>query len=275
MAIDTLRKGMMTLRSRLKNVLADNYARLFARPSLAQFNKALVYLGARGLGIYNLQSDQLSGEEPFLESLKKQPPRVVFDVGANEGNYVVSVRRHFPDAQIFAFEPHPRTFGRLAERCSGKADCFNLACDRANGEFELFDLAGEAGTQLASLSREALAPLGRDIEAFRIQATTLDDFCAERGIERIDLLKIDTEGNERRVLEGAGRLLSQRRIEHIQFEFNEMNVASRSFLKDFIQLLPNHRLFRLLPHGLLPLENYSPFFGEVFGYQNVVALPRH
>ncbi|MFZ5443820.1 MAG: FkbM family methyltransferase [Myxococcota bacterium] len=264
----------MTLRSRLKNVLADNYARLFARPSLAQLNKALVYLGSRGLGIYNLHSDQLSGEESFLASLRREPPQVVFDVGANEGSYIQSVRRHFPRAQIYAFEPHPRTFRRLSQRFGDTASCYNLACDKEAGEFDLFDLAGEEGTQLASLSRDALVPLGREIDAFKVRTTTLDDFCANHGLRRIDLLKIDTEGNERRVLEGAARLLSELRIERIQFEFNEMNVASRSFLKDFIHLLPNHRLFRLLPHGLLPLDHYSPFFNEVFGYQNIVALPR-
>ncbi len=258
--------------SRLKNIIADSYARAFARPSFARLNKALVYLGARGLGVYNLSSSALSGEDYLLHRLAATPPATVFDIGANEGDYVESVHKAFPSATIYAFEPHPRTFVRLQERTGSTAKCFNLACDKEIGSFELHDLAGEKGTQLASLSREALLPLGRPIESFLIKSITLDEFCAQNKIDRIDLLKIDTEGNERRVLEGAARLLSEGRIDCIQFEFNEMNVASRSFMMDFIKLLPRHRLYRLLPNGLLPIQKYSPFFGEMFGYQNIVAF---
>ena len=258
----------------LQTFLADGYARLFARPSLVRLNKALVYFGSRGLGIYNLTSSKLSGEDHFLRSLRASPPAVIFDVGANEGDYVEAAHREFPAAQIYAFEPHPRTFKRLEIRSRSSAKCFNLACDAAKGRFDLYDLAGEQGTQLASLTRQALEPLGRPIESFSIDAISLDEFCETQSIHRIDLLKIDTEGNERRVLEGACSLLSKRAIRCIQFEFNEMNVASRSFMKDFIGMLPNHTLHRLLPNGLLPLANYSPFFGEVFGYQNIVALAK-
>lgn len=262
----------MSASPRLKNFIADAYARAFGRAWLSSFNKALVYLGSRGLGVFNLSSSQLSGEDYFLRTLVETPPSVVFDIGANEGDYTEAVRHEFPGAVIYAFEPHPRTFERLKARCGSNANLFNLACDSVPGRLELYDLAGEKGTQLASTSREALAPLGRDVESFSIEATSLDAFCQERGILRIDLLKIDTEGNERRVLEGARRLLAANAISRIQFEFNEMNVASRSFMKDFIALLPRHKLYRLLPNGLLPLAKYSPFFGEVFGYQNIVAL---
>jgi len=57
----------------------------------------------------------------------------------------------------------------------------------------------------------------------------------------------------------------------VQFEFNAMNLESRTFFRDLVALLPNYRLHRLLPDGwaLLP---YTPLTCELFAYQNIVAV---
>jgi FkbM family methyltransferase len=260
--------------SDLRSILTDAFARAFARPSLARLNKALMYLGARGLGLYNLSSERLSGERFFLEHVVPRGVRTVFDVGANEGDYVSTLSELHPTAHIFAFEPHPRTFERLKKRHgSGPAKLFNLAVSDTRGSLKLFDLADTAGSQLASLSADALEPLKRPVTSWSVQATTLDQFCEENCVETIDLLKIDTEGFELSILRGAQRLLDARRIAYIQFEFNEMSAATHSHMRDFKQLLKHHRLFRLLPAGMLPLTDESPFYSELYGYQNVVALP--
>ncbi len=95
--------------------------------------------------------------------------------------------------------------------------------------------------------------------------------CQRKKIKEVKFLKIDTEGNELNVLLGAAQLLKEKRIETIQFEFNEMNTVSRVFFRDFQELLPDHAFYRLLPAGLLPLEKNSPMTNEIFGYQNIIA----
>ena len=95
--------------------------------------------------------------------------------------------------------------------------------------------------------------------------------CKRKKIKEVKFLKIDTEGNELNVLLGAKRLLKENRIETIQFEFNEMNVMSRVFFRDFLELMPDHTFYRLLPAGLLPIGKYSPLTNEIFAYQNVIA----
>ena len=91
-------------------------------------------------------------------------------------------------------------------------------------------------------------------------------------IDIIDFLKVDTEGHELAVLQGASSLIEDGRIGCIHFEFNEMNIVSRVFFLDFRELLHNYKLYRLLPNGLLPLGD-SPLETELFAYQNIVALP--
>jgi FkbM family methyltransferase len=72
---------------------------------------------------------------------------------------------------------------------------------------------------------------------FQAHLTTLDAFCAERGIEAIDYLKIDVEGAEYRVLKGARALLEADRIACIQFEYGAFSVQTRFLLKDYFDLL--------------------------------------
>ncbi len=63
-------------------------------------------------------------------------------------------------------------------------------------------------------------------------------------------------------------------IDVIQFEFNEMNVISRVFMKDFFELLPNYRIYRLLGDGVIEFEVYDPTFMEVFAFQNIACVRR-
>jgi hypothetical protein len=101
----------------------------------------------------------------------------------------------------------------------------------------------------------------------------LDDVAANEGVEYIDFLKIDTEGHELAVLSGGSRLLREKRIGHIQFEFNALHVFSRAFFRDFRNILSDYELYRLLPKGLLPLDT-SITSTEIFGFQNILAVPK-
>jgi hypothetical protein len=87
-------------------------------------------------------------------------------------------------------------------------------------------------------------------------------------------MKIDTEGHEYAVLQGSQELLQRGAFRLIQFEFNQMNVMSRVFLKDFYDLLgEGYVFFRLSEHELIPLEGYNTR-NEIFIFQNIIAVWR-
>jgi hypothetical protein len=109
----------------------------------------------------------------------------------------------------------------------------------------------------------------------KVRVVSLDEFVSQYPIDKIVLLKIDTEGHEFEVLKGAKKLLKSGKIEMIQLEFNEMNVISRVFFKDIWDLMPNYDFYRMLPDGLVRIESYSPIFCEIFAYQNIIAKLRH
>jgi hypothetical protein len=104
--------------------------------------------------------------------------------------------------------------------------------------------------------------------------TTVDRFCKEKGLAAIDLLKIDTEGCELQVLKGASEMLSGGRVKVIQFEFGECNVFSRVFLRDFYEVLPGFRMYRLDSNGLIPLPSYEST-NEIFRFQNIIAISKN
>jgi FkbM family methyltransferase len=198
---------------------------------------------------------------------------IVLDVGAHRGSYALEVGRLAPSAAVFAFEPQPRTYAALAERvaCSG-IEPLNLALGESEGSATLYDFAGDGGSTQASLSADAVALFGSEPVAHSVTCTTVDAFCASRGIERVALLKVDTEGFDLSVLRGARRMLSERRIERIQFEFISANIVTGVRLRDFYEQLTGYRMHRMCLNGTLMPLPYSVKHGEIYVNQNLVAL---
>jgi FkbM family methyltransferase len=264
----------------IRSVLLDIYAFLFSRTYFSKLNNWLFDASIRGLGVLNYKNQVVSGEHHFLKKYLSscQNPTVV-DVGANEGQYSADVWAVNGDAHVFAFEPHPGTYSRLLSHASRmgieRMTAINAACGSASGQLVLYDYAGSGGTSHASLHAGVIEELHKGAsDQHVVEVIDLDTFAAKHGISLIHLLKIDAEGHELEVLKGAANLLRENRIRAIQLEFNEMNVVSRVFFKDFCDLLPNYRFYRMIRDGLVALDPYSALRCELFAFQNVVALPR-
>jgi FkbM family methyltransferase len=126
---------------------------------------------------------------------------VIFDVGANFGYYSVMLASALGGAcEVHAFEPAAVTFERLSRHVALNG----LACIHAH-QIGLSDSPGLASLQPRSGNSGAtfLVPGGQ------IQVSTLDRFVEERGLQRLDFMKIDVEGFEERVLRGGARTLER------------------------------------------------------------------
>lgn len=129
------------------------------------------------------------------------PGKLFVDIGANVGTYSLWVARTAaPNTRVVAFEPHPRTFAKLAFNLAANAAenvvAKNLAIAGEAGSMQLFsDGGGNIGH--ASLLKEGAGTV-RSTET--VQVAPLSLVLGDLGIERIDLLKIDVEGFEDRAL---------------------------------------------------------------------------
>lgn len=232
------------------------------------------------IGIGFRTGDPLQAEEWFIESVltdifcdSKAP--VFFDIGANVGEYSSRLASNLSHSRIYSFEPNPMTFQALKENLFGfkNVEIFNSALSDKEESMLLFSYNLNQTSGHASLDKRVFSELYHrdDLVEFQVRSVTLDEFSKEQDLHRIDFIKIDTEGHELEVLRGGLRLLEEKRISIIQFEFNEMNIIKRVFLKDFFDLLSGYEFFRLSEGELVNISEYKSDF-EIFWYQDIIAV---
>jgi FkbM family methyltransferase len=244
----------------------------------------LVLLGYRSVGILNYETPALTGENHLigkvLPKLIRDEGAVILDVGANRGEISIALRRAFPHARVVAFEPNPLTYESLVENVRGLGiECIHAGLGSAEGTGVLHCYRGNQTSGHASMYRDMFTLYegygvdgAGDLTTFEFPIRTLDETCASLGMAgEIAFLKIDVEGHELQVLKGARELLAARRVALIQFEFNECNVLSRSYMRDFYDMLGGFSFFRLAPDRLVPLGSYGARL-EIFQFQNILAV---
>lgn len=230
----------------------------------------------RGIGLPN--DFDKNGELFFLKNilpglLTDKTELIFFDVGQNKGDYTQALLKLFPDAVIHGFEPNHFLSATLNDRFKNnpKVMLNNFGFGTKKETLSLFTPKDNISTGHGSIFKSVLSDLHQysELEEIEISLDTIFSYCKEQGITHIDFLKIDVEGNELSVLKGAKDLMNN--IGVIQFEFNEMNIVSRTFLKDFYELMPDFKFYRLLPKGLLPMGKYSSKY-ETFIIHNIIAI---
>jgi FkbM family methyltransferase len=151
---------------------------------------------------------------------------LVFDVGANEGQTARVVLGQFADARVWSFEPQPKAFEALVGQISDpRFSAFQLALGSSRGVATLYDYSdGPGGSTIGSLVPDARYATqgGFSATTLEVECETLDAFCQAHGVDRIDLLKIDTEGYDLEVLRGAAGLLAAGAVRAVLVEFNDL-----------------------------------------------------
>lgn len=256
---------------RLKRAASDatHGKRRWQRFWHAAHEQSLLGLNYGRGGVHN------SGEQFALTYAHEQAPdaRVMIDVGANIGDWSLAARGLWPNAAIHAFEPSAGSYRRLLQATENRGiKCVLAACGETEGKATLYAVPGLS--ELSSLHERDLSAHHMEMtETETVRVTRIDKYCAEKGLGRIDYLKVDAEGHDIAVLRGASGLIESGTVQFIQFEFGGCNIDSRTFLRDFIRLLePRYRISRMLSDGL-QLVDYSEH-DEIFITSNFLAERR-
>jgi FkbM family methyltransferase len=144
-------------------------------------------------------------EPPLIRLLQSQKTSgwTCFDVGANIGAITLALAKlTAPDGKVYAFEPGPPNLRRLRDNLnlnpelSKRVEMIPAGVGRTPGELYWAEEKGNPGNALLGKSG-----------THEIRVITLDDFAGERAITKLDFMKIDVEGMELEVMQGAAKTL--------------------------------------------------------------------
>ena len=197
----------------------------------------------------------LQGYEPEMIPVfmqLAQRARIVFDVGAYIGYYTVLSALMNPSARVYAFEPIPEVHERLRRNvhlnCLQNVTCERLAVGRQDGQTTLF----RSDTSMpcsASFSKEFALAHARSVQAIEVSTITLDAYTEVHDLDRVDIVKVDTESTEPDVLLGMRRLLQQSRP-HIFCEVLSSQQRCSGLQETLAPL--GYSYYLLTDHGAVP-----------------------
>ena len=199
------------------------------------------------------------------------PTAVIIDVGANRGAFVSVCRTAGARGPIFAFEPQPELAAQIAV-AGGPSTQVRTECVGAFvGTTSLY--RGSVGDAKASI----VSATGVDSDLrLQVHQTTIDQAVADEDLSAVGLLKVDAEGADYRVLEGAATSLRSGLVEAVACEISWRSSALGVYPGDVQDLLGEfgfRHFFLTTPYfGLLPVKGRIPNYEG--GTANLVALRR-
>jgi FkbM family methyltransferase len=184
---------------------------------------------------------------------------VIFDVGANVGDIALRYSELFSNAAIYAFEPFPDSFQALQNNIAGKSKItpYQKAIAAIAGEQTFFvnynaDTNSLLPSQKMGLSSDKQVANKGEI---KVAVWTIDDFCKEKGIGFIDILKLDIQGGELAALNGAANMLAENKIGLIYTE--------AYFRQQYVDQPLFHDISKYLEQfGYFIQDIYSPIYGK-------------
>jgi FkbM family methyltransferase len=202
-------------------------------------------------------------EENIMNFLKGwlKPGMTVFDPGANLGYFAARclgmVR---PGGRVWSFEPSDTCLRRLRRhndpaRVEGW-ELVPMALTDHSGEMTFYDTPRVITRGYACLEGVAEP---KDRMAHKVKVTTVDEFCQEKGIERVDFLKLDIEGSELPALRGARRMMEQGALPVIMVE-TTLTENDRTITEQTDRLLRDagYKSFHVVRSGgLVPIDVLS------------------
>tara|TARA_Y100001958_G_scaffold132216_1_gene101760 strand:+ start:1208 stop:1993 length:786 start_codon:yes stop_codon:yes gene_type:complete len=185
-------------------------------------------------------------KELLKDKIRKNP--VIFDVGANKGQSIESFLKLFDQPIIHSFEPVEIDFNNISKKFENNKNIFlnNVALGHQTEEKEFNITAGTWNSSFnkinsgdnwlkaraKELKATELGPKEKDFHITSVQKVniiTLDNYCKDNNINQIDLLKIDTQGYEDKVLEGSLKTIKDNKIKVIMTEVSFDDIYDKYF----------------------------------------------
>jgi len=180
-----------------------------------------------------------------INNLYDRNSKILFlDVGANVGNNTLSVSNYFKNLSCYSFEPHPKYFEQLKNNVKlnslKNVRCFDLCIGNSNKKINFYlDNSNPGGASVFNDNISFHTKLSKPtLSKIETQEVSLDEFLKNIQLNSFDnfFLKIDVEGGEKSVLDGAFKFIKNYNPD-ILLEIEEKNFSIHRNLEDNLKIL--------------------------------------
>ena len=232
-----------------------------------------IIMGALGKGVEFGVLNEIQTVKKFL----KKDVKIIFDIGANYGNYTNELLKHFPSSNYYLFEPGELPYKHLLNKFKNYPNIkvYNYAISNNNSSKLLY--YDKKGSGDASLYERRLEHVNSKFDKFEeVKSISINTFFKNyfnNNLFEIDFCKIDTEGHEFTILHSFKDNFKKFKL--IQFEFGGTNIDSRTYFQDFWYLLKDYfDIYRIGPTGPILIKEYSER-DEIFIFSNYLAVNKN
>jgi FkbM family methyltransferase len=213
----------------------------FGRPANFEIEPlSLLIRDISGLG--TLQSSIVDFFDDVASSSILGTAPLIVDVGANIGQFANAAKLFFPDARVVSFEPDPETYADLQANTRRLRDVnlYNIGLGDRDG---VFTFHRHELSVMSSFSAQA-GEVVRHRASVELPVRRLDAVLDSD--DRPDLLKVDVEGFERQVLQGAWETVTRSRFVLIEVSLGRADGAGNlKLLRDIVEHAPNAAIIRI------------------------------
>jgi len=244
-------------------------------------NDYLLHIILRAKGYKNSGSFKDTGENLFFKKLSKFHLKTCLDIGAHSGNYSKMLIQKL-NTNVIAIEPMKDSFVHLLNiKKKEPLRFFPYNCafsDKIGYKYIYFPNQNSQLTTLCENYNKINFLKKKKFRSKRIKVITLDYFVKKNSHlfkNGIDLIKIDTEGNDYNVLLGGINTIAEYKPKFIQFEMNYHNIFNSINLFKIYQLFKNYKIFRILPYnnGFIEVDPNRPE-NNIFHLSNYLLVKK-
>ncbi len=225
-------------------------------------NKSLAKIGYI-ISKYHTKDDLIFEAQKKLLNLTRR--NIIFDVGGYDGKTSLKYNQYLNNnCEIYTFEPFQESFQILKKNISSNKNIkgFNFAVGNQDGEKDFYINNFSATNSFLPPSPEGIKEWGEGLyeaqKLVKVPTVTIDSFVRENNINQIDILKMDTQGTEHLIMEGAKETIAKGKIKVI---FTELIVVPT--YKNQLALDEMLEVYRRFGFELYTLFNYSNSEGKL------------
>lgn len=215
----------------------------------------------------NLITPEINGEYWLVDQFPEDG--VFIDVGFNNGDWSEYVLKTKKAAKIFAFDPCLEVIENFQKNAYkfGRVNLMQIALSHQKGNQIFYDYGGRNGCNSLVKRDLDFAEAHIQPKEYTVEVTTLDTWSKAAGVNHINLLKIDAEGYDLNILEGANQLLDSQSIDVFVFEYASGWFSNKRFLWEAAEFISNkpYKLFKLFNGFLSPFDYKLDYEGLMKG----------